>query len=172
MVGHLARIDEDEIFIERTENLLLLGCCQFLCEGECLLLHGVGQVLRIGTWVGEQFLFVQVLRAIQNLLGAVFKTLVALFLEFGQVKRLLRKLLLLLVIDFCYSRFGRRDASRYNRIRFCFFFKNRDFKICFAFGVFFAFDILCLEPFPCAHDAVVEQFLELFYDGVAFYNQV
>ena len=142
---------------------MLLRVCQFLSKGVGFLLHGVGQVLRIGTRVGEQFLFVQVLRAIQNLLGAVFKTLVALFLQFGQVKRFLRELLLLLGIDFGDRGFCRRIASCHHRIRFRLFFEDGDFVVLEQLG---------LESFPCAHDAVVVQFLELLHDGIAFYNQV
>ena len=142
---------------------MLLGRCQFLSEGECLLLHGVGQVLRIGTRVGEQFLFVQVLGAIQNLLGAEFKTFVSFFLQFGQVKGLLRELLLLLGVDFSNRRFCRRIASQHYRIGFSFFFKD---------GNFVVLEQLRLVAFPSSNDAVVVQFLELFHDSIAFHNQV
>ena len=163
VVSHFAGIDKDEIFVEGAENFLLLGVCQLLRKGVCFLLHGVGQVLRIGTRVGEQFLFVQVLRTIQNLLGAELKTLVAFFLQFGQVEGLLRELLFLLGVDFSNRRFSGRIASRHYSIRFCFFFKDGDFVV---------LEQLRLETFPSSNDTVVVQFLELLHDCIAFHNQV
>ena len=127
MVGDLARVDEHEILAFVAHHAFLFGACEPL--GECVgfLLHGVGQVLRVGTRVGEELLFVEVLRAVQDLLGAELETLVAFFLQFREVEGLLRELLLLLRVDFRDGRRCGRLAALHDRVRFRLFLKNRDF---------------------------------------------
>ena len=168
----------------------MFGACEPLGKRVGLLLHGVGQVLRVGTRVGEELFFVEVLRAVQHLLCAELETLVAFLLQFSQVKGLLRELLLLLGVDFCDGRRCGRLAAFYDRVRLRLFLENRDFE---AFGLLVWFlrgfaaqddttlsslvsrlssDILCLKAFPRPDDAVVVQLLELLHQGVAFHDQV
>ena len=126
MVCNFTGIDEDKVFVHASHDRLFLRRGELLCKGIGLLLHGVREVLRVRTRVGEQLLFVQVLSAIENLLGAIFKALVAFFLQFRQVERFLRELLLLLDIDFCNRNFCRRTAPLDDRIRFRLFLENRN----------------------------------------------
>ena len=100
MVRDLARVDKYEVFARVAHQLLLFGRGEPLRERVSFTLHCVWQVSGIGTRVREKLFFVQVLGAVENLLGAEFKTLVAFFLKFGQIERFLRKLLFLLNVDF------------------------------------------------------------------------
>ena len=58
MVRDLARIDEDEVFFGASHHTFLFGRRKPLRKSVGFLLHVVGQVLRVGTRVGEQLLFV------------------------------------------------------------------------------------------------------------------
>ena len=127
MVGDLARVDEYEILALAAHHAFLFGTGESL--GKCVgfLLHGIGQVLRVGTRVGEELLFVEVLCAVQHLLSAELEAFVAFLLQFRQVERLLRELLLLLRVDFCDGCRCGRLAALHDRIRFRFLLENSDF---------------------------------------------